>query len=419
MGGAVRNAMREGRASTLGAAPGPTIPPAWSAKVNQTNYINGVKQTTIVPVDHTVLVSNSLSKRTASFSPSKFAWAPQAFVGTPSEFMNFTQLFTEDTMDFILNGQKLDGSVYKGKYFDYFSWLAVAKDGGPATFNGTACRKWTFSSAIAHAAFELLVTAAGGTPVFLSMNTSWAGPGGGFYLQQIVFHEFRSDESLLPHVWDGYNQTDYTHPAPCPKPSGPLAVDTEIFVFHPKNEFNLTQQDVGDATGDVFFVCVDVLTNQATAIDHHYAWISSWTLHHNAQLGQYQNCNGYPPTCLGAENFLVGHEAAQGLAPHGGQCQANPLTGEWWSLPAGGRCAQGETPEGGKCTWSATRKKTIDSKCLLDLHGFKEACAAGGRAPFAAASKIFTQALAEDDVAKGGCPPLNVSSASSELHLSS
>ena len=60
-----------------------------------------------------------------------------------------------------------------------------------------------------------------------------------------------------------------------------------------------------------FFVCVDVLTNRATGIDHHYQWLSSWSIHHNPQIGQYQNCNDYPPRCLGAENFLVGHEAAQ------------------------------------------------------------------------------------------------------------
>ena len=46
---------------------------------------------------------------------------------------------------------------------------------------------------------------------------------------------------------------------------------------------------------------------------------------------------------------------------------------------------------GGKCTWEAgedTRVKTIDSKCLLDLHGFKEACAADGRAPFPKATHM-------------------------------
>ena len=105
----------------------------------------------------------------------------------------------------------------------------------------------------------------------------------------------------------------------------------------------------------------------------------------------------------------MGHEAAQSLGlPRGGQCTSNPQTGEWWSLPVGGECKGGDTPEGGKCTWSGTRRKTIDAKCLLDQHGFKEACAADRRAPFPTATAIFLAALAEDDPNKGGCPPLNV-----------
>jgi hypothetical protein len=72
-------------------------------------------------------------------------------------------------------------------------------------------------------------------------------------------------------------------------------------------------QDLGDAAGDVFFVCVDVLTDQATSVDHHYQWVTSWDVHHNPQMGQYQNCNDYPPQCFGTNDWLVGHEAAQGL----------------------------------------------------------------------------------------------------------
>ena len=186
--------------------------------------------------------------------------------------------------------------------------------------------------------------------------------------------------------------------------------NTPIYVFHPANEFNISGQDVGDGTGDVFFVCEDVLTNQGTSVDHHYQWITMWNLLHNPRLGQYQNCNGYPPQCLGAENFLVGHEAGNGLGkPLAGQCDRNPLTGEWWSLPEGGRCRGATTPAGGKCTWVATRQKTIDSKCLLDQLSFKSACAVDGRAPFAVATKVFLIAFAQDDPSKGGCPPLNVS----------
>ena len=56
-------------------------------------------------------------------------------------------------------------------------------------------------------------------------------------------------------------------------------------------------------------------------MDHDYAWVSAWRVTAVPRWGQYQNCNGYPPVCLGASDFYVGHEAAQGLGlPAGGQC---------------------------------------------------------------------------------------------------
>ena len=142
-------------------------------------------------------------------------------------------------------------------------------------------------------------------------------------------------------------------------------------------------------------------------MDHDYAWVSAWRVTVVPRWGQYQNCNGYPPVCLGASDFYVGHEAAQGLGlPAGGQCTENPETGEWWSLPAGGECAAGEVPGGGSCTWSAVRTKTIDSKCLFTQQGFAAACRNESRAPFTEATAIFLQAFAEDDPSKGGCPAL-------------
>jgi hypothetical protein len=182
-----------------------------------------------------------------------------------------------------------------------------------------------------------------------------------------------------------------------------------MFIFHPASNFNITSQDVGDALGDVFFTCVDVITNQSAAIDHHYAWISAWRVTLVPRWGQYQNCNGYGAnhSCFGAENFYVGHEAAQGLgAPRGGQCEQNDLTGEWWSLPGGGQCAAGDKPGGGKCTWSAQRTKTIDSQCLFAEQGFAAACKAAGRAPFSAATELFKKAFESDDPSEGGCPPI-------------
>ena len=84
--------------------------------------------------------------------------------------------------------------------------------------------------------------------------------------------------------------------------------------------------------------------------------------------GQYQNCNGYPPVCLGASDFYVDHEAAEGLGlPAGGQCTDNPDTGEWWSLPAGGKCAA-DSPLAlwgySKAAWMADADVAPDSSTL-------------------------------------------------------
>ena len=151
----------------------------------------------------------------------------------------------------------------------------------------------------------------------------------------------------------------------------------------------------------------------------------------------------------GNEHFWVGHEAALGMGDvDGGQCVVNPLVGEWYSLPEGGKCTGGAMPGDGSCTWKATRErppreprlsclapvdlitpmeprivrgrrlahtrtpvaaragvKTIDAQCLFK-HGFLAACKADTRAPFTTAQKTFLNAFASTDPTKGGCPAL-------------
>ena len=62
---------------------------------------------------------------------------------------------------------------------------------------------------------------------------------------------------------------------------------------------------------------------------HAYAWISRWNLTSTSTVGQYLNCNAYGAEnhCMGANDRLVGREAALGLgAPLAGQCDANEAT---------------------------------------------------------------------------------------------
>ena len=129
----------------------------------------------------------------------KFQWAPVEFVGTPKEFMNFSQFLTQGYMGFVLNGQKLDATTaYPGAaYTDPFGWLPFAKDGGSTTFNGTAVHEWTLSSPAA--TNSLLVDQATGEPVFQSINATY--PGVGRYAQHNVYSEWRADESHLAGIW--------------------------------------------------------------------------------------------------------------------------------------------------------------------------------------------------------------------------
>lgn len=386
----------------------PSIPMAWSAAVHAATLINGVTQESIVPLGTQFQVENTPLSRMATASTFKFGYVPAAFVGTPLEWMNITTYLTKSVFGLWLNGETLDGSkAYPtNKFNPTFGWLSGAKDGGMRPHNGSSYQSWVLSMSFPVKASFLLLVDAGGVPVYNEANYSI----GVSYTMKTTFFEFRRNTSLVPNVWEGFDEDEYRKPAPCKKPADPRPKNTTIYIFHPMHNFNISSQDTGDATGDVFFVCVDFLTGKPGGIDHHYEWLSSWTVTHNPQMGQYQNCNGYPPKCIGANDYLVGHEAAQGLGqPAGGQCVDNPQTGEWWSLPEGGRCKGGATPAGGACTWSARREKTIDAKCLLDQLGFKQACARGKRAPFAEATKIFLGAFAADDPKHGGCPPLNAS----------
>ena len=64
-----------------------------------------------------------------------------------------------------------------------------------------------------------------------------------------------------------------------------------MYIFHPRHEFNISQQDNGDADGDVYFVCEDLLTNASKAQGEDYQWLTHWSLELVPKWGQYQNCN--------------------------------------------------------------------------------------------------------------------------------
>jgi len=388
----------------------PTFPPVFSAKMLLEQLVDGqpAAGTGLLgePLENFLVQYTSL-KRSVQFTAYKFAYGPKEFIGTPLQFLNMTTYHGDGFLGIKLNGETLDAGVsYPTQWSDMWGWLKAARDGGSAVLDGYTLHRWTLSlpPVAGDAHFDLYVHA-DGTPYRFLQN---ATAGASKYYMNYTFLEWSSDDSLLPNAWHGVVETDYTSPKPCAPPADPTPVNLTMYIFHPKDAFNISGQDLGDATGDTFFVCVDAITNFASGIDHKYAWISEYNVQILPRYGQYQNCNDYPPKCLGAENFFVGHEAAQTLGvPIGGQCVSNPYVGEWWSLPVGGKCGGGAVPGDGSCTWSATRVKTIDSPCLFDTLGFVNACLKDGRAPFPDASKLLVKAFV-DDAAQGGCPALQV-----------
>jgi len=393
--------------AALGDPARPTFPPKWTAQTTVISSVNGVVQTPFVPgLDTSVVINDDDAQRRAQVTRTFFPFAPLEFEGTPLSWLNMTQYLTADYWGMEMNGETLDGSIYPQVFHSQFSWMQAARYAGSATLNGTAADVWSLGSPGAN--LTLMVTRSG-LPLFEHISSVY--PGVGIYETNTTFSGFTAgaDDS----VWDGYDAAVFKKPPVCPLPADglPAPLNKTFYIFHPKANFNITMQDLGDAQGDVLFVCSDVLTNQSTSVDSHYQWISAWSVELVPRWGQYQNCNGYPPKCLGAENFWVGHEAPDALGlPMGGQCISNAKVGEWYSLPAGGKCVGAARPGDGSCTWRATRVKTIDSHCLFEevSPSFKSACSAEQRAPFEKATVVFEQAFASGDVARGGCPALAV-----------
>lgn len=381
----------------------PSIPPKWSANVSRTSHFGKLTFT-----EQSEMASDTGKRRLYSKTGHRLPFAPLAFVGGPLEWLNITT-YAEGTWA----GEVLEGQKYLAKYqdgfHDIFRWVRFARYDGNATVNSTVLQRWQLKTTFP-TTLSFVLYADGDVPVSFEQNLTYAG---GAYSVEYRFLTFAASAEI-PHVWDDFNRSAFSYTPPCPTAASgapPPPRTQSLYIFHPRHDFNISQQDIADAVGDVFFLCQN-LGQSEKALERpageDYEWISEWRVELIPRWGQYQNCNGYPsPRCLGDENFWVGHEAAIGLGqPRSGQCEDNPLVGEWYSLPEGGHCPQSVVPDGRVCTWRESRAKTIDAKCLLG-HGFADACrAGGGRAPFRAAEPIFRSAFATDDPAAGGCQGL-------------
>jgi len=349
----------------------------------------------------------------------KSGFAPSAWVGTRMEWFNSSTWQVHNSSVMVLNGAclALPADESSSTFSDPFAWVKYAQPDGPCLHSSHAkgCTRVALSvNSTAGGAFAttLVLEAVDDIPKYMSntatcLSPKGCGPVRHNYSQDYVFYDdFKW--SVDPAVFTGLNLTSCYHPTACSAPSA-VPVNMSMWIFHPAHNFNISGQDVGDVAGDTFFMCEDLLQGQPGYQDHNYGWVTEWEIEMLPQWGQYQNCNGYPSRCIGMNDFLVGREAALNLGyPYAGQCTKNELTGNWFSLPVSGQCAEGGSPGDGSCTWRITRRvKTIDSLCVTKTHGMRAACALEGRAPFSKAQGVFQAAFASEDSRAGGCPAID------------
>jgi len=304
------------------------------------------------------------------------------------EEIHETELLNSTSGFFMIQGQCY---VANGHFYDRFSWMDsdLTIYTGNKTYNDRECEE--FSLSIQSITLVACVTP-NGIPIYYSLNE----PG---LSEEIIF----GDDLITGPI----DPTKFSFPTPCLPPTeceeNNEIVEIDAYIFHPANKFAIWDQNVADALGDCGFVCFDVISNN-TANDN-YQWISWYKLEVWTRWGQYQFCNGYPPVCIGENNYYVGREASFGLGDMGGQCSINNITGSWYSLPSDGMCNQTDQVIGQNCSWKIIeRVKTINGSCLTETQGMIDVCLQEVSMPLLETNQIFLQAFNSDDIENGGCP---------------
>lgn len=394
---------------TTGQRP-PVLPSQWVANASVAQFVDG--RPGLAPPGGTTrqLVQDAGRKRRAELNPVRFPVAPAEWVDSPREWFNMTTYITESLIGLHVNGASVLIAEKAGAFEDLFNWLRFASSCGKVEHKGQSLDCWRLSihSGSLGLSNQLLLDASS-SPVFLENNVTQDSVE---HSARYEFWEFDAG-ATLPWVWEAFSEDAFLRPMTCPDGE---PYNTTMYIFHPKHQFDIAGQDLADLVGDTVFVCLDVITNQTMSTDHSYAWLTQWEVEVSPSWGQYENCNGYePPTCWSAERFRVGHEAAYYLGQDAAQrqCQHNPLVGEWYSLPVGGKCKGDARPGDGSCSWRTVQKvKTIDGQCLFKGEAFRESCIGEGRAPFEKTSEAFLRAFASNNRSEGGCPPIDEDAAS-------
>ena len=125
---------------------------------------------------------------------------------------------------------------------------------------------------------SFVLYADGDVPVSFEQNLTYAG---GAYSVEYRFLTFAASAEI-PHVWDDFNRSAFSYTPPCPTAASgapPPPRTQSLYIFHPRHDFNISQQDIADAVGDVFFLCQN-LGQSEKALERpageDYEWISEW-----------------------------------------------------------------------------------------------------------------------------------------------
>eukprot|EP00040_Diaphanoeca_grandis_P016258 m.83820 g.83820 ORF g.83820 m.83820 type:complete len:451 (-) comp25675_c0_seq2:185-1537(-) len=313
-------------------------------------------------------------------------------VNTNGLTQNWTMVATTKHTNVIDNGVC---RVVNEQFQDFFGWVSNpnAVFIGQTTFDHRACNHWGLPepNQPGKNAIEVCLDLQTNVPVVLVIgtHTEWI---------------FGEPVQIGPPKQSAFDVRSVCDSVPPACPNG-VVESLEAVVFHPRGMYNIAGQDVGDLLGDTFFLCA--AGPSATSAGQQYSVVSKWELEVWTGYGQYALCNGYPPTCIGNETFLVGREAATGFKDLGGQCTNNSNDiGSWFSLSAAGQCETNQQPDGKTCSWKAVRKvKSVNVTCP-SFDGFFRTCDSETTLPLTASATKLAQIFNSDLPTVGGCPAL-------------
>lgn len=215
-------------------------------------------------------------------------------VSTGGLLQNWTLVAASGSMHITVNG--VCRARRGERYLNYFGWLSTqpgVKFIGRTTVNSRQCNAWGVSAGPSAVGGREICVDDDNNPVVLKNGKSeWL-----FGLPLTVGPPPESVFRLGPYC-----------DKPTPPCEGGAVQRLDAVVFHPRDKYDLAGQDVGDLLGDAFFLCST--GPQANSAGQAYQVVSRWHLEVWSGFGQYALCNGYPPTCIGNERFLVGREAA-------------------------------------------------------------------------------------------------------------